>query len=611
MITGEPMPVEKAAGDAVIGGTVNQTGSFLMRAEHVGEDTVLAQIVDMVAEAQRSRAPIQRVADTVAGVVRAGRRRWRPSSRSSPGHGWGPEPRLAYALVNAVAVLIIACPCALGLATPMSIMVGVGRGATEGVLIKNAEVARSAGEGRHARRRQDRHAHRGPAAADRTASPSANWPKTTCCGWPPPSSRTASIRWRAPSSKPPRSASSTLSEPADFDSVTGGGVSGNVDGRRVLVGTPAYLARTGRRRRSRNWTRDRRDASSRRPHGHVRRRRRPARRPAGRRRSDQGRPRPRPIRTLHELGLRRHHAHRRQRADGPGRRPAARHRRVSRPASSRSDKHERIKALRAAGRVVAMAGDGINDAPALAAADVGIAMGTGTDVAIESAGVTLVKGDLRGIVKAIRLSRHAMRNIRQNLFFAFVYNALGVPIAAGVLFPLFGSAAQPDDRRGGDELQFRVGRDQRAACFARQGWREQTGWSVPRSEGLGGQTTLFVPSRACHPIVKLMLSRIPSGERRAVGPRGTGRNPRRAFAFLPCRASKWHDFGGAATWSDSTGVSGRKILRFGHVKTEAKLTRNDLRRRVLRAHPRPGVGGWDRAPWKSWGTMRTHLRIMV
>lgn len=438
MVTGESVPVDKASGDSLIGGTLNTTGSFLMRAQRVGQDTTLAQIVDMVSHAQRSRAPIQRLADTVAGyfvpavvaiaVVTFGL--WAL---------FGPEPRLANGLINAVAVLIIACPCALGLATPMSIMVGVGRGATEGVLIENAQVL-------EVMETID------TLVVDKTGTLTEGKPKLTeqetTAGW----TSEDVLQWAASlenQSEHPlahaivESASEQgvdLLDVDDFESVTGGGVQGHVDGRVIVVGKPAYIRELGAAG-TETWQEKTAELES---QGmtvmHV---------------AVDGEmagllavsdpiksSTPSAVTTLHELGLRvlmvtgenertaKHVAEKLGIDDvQAGVRP--------------QDKHERIEKLRSADHHVAMAGDGINDAPALAAADVGIAMGSGSDVAIESAGVTLVKGDLRGIVRALRLSRVVMRNIRQNLFFAFFYNALGVPIAAGVLYPFFGILLSP------------------------------------------------------------------------------------------------------------------------------------------------------------------------
>jgi len=433
MITGEPVPVEKQTGDSVIGGTVNQTGSFLMKAEKVGEETTLSQIVQMVADAQRSRAPIQRIADVVAAyfvpaVVVIALLTFLVWAVLQP-----KQPALAWALVNAVAVLIIACPCALGLATPMSIMVGVGRGAKEGVLIKDAEVLETL-------ETVD------TVVVDKTGTLTEGRPKLTECIPTDDFAEDDLLRLAAgveQNSEHPlahaiveraREQKIKLPEVADFDSVTGGGVHGTVDDRSVLIGKRALLEENDVENIG---TLDQRADEL----------------------QQQGRTvmyvaidgrlagivavsdpikdsTPEAVKTLHHLGLRiimltGDNAKTAKTVAGQlgidefdaGVRP--------------EEKHERIKSLRAEGRKVAMAGDGINDAPALAEADVGIAMGTGTDVAIESAGVTLVKGDLRGIVKAVQLSRRTMRNIRQNLFFAFVYNALGVPIAAGVLYPVF------------------------------------------------------------------------------------------------------------------------------------------------------------------------------
>jgi Cu+-exporting ATPase len=432
MITGEPMPVEKSNDDPVIGGTVNQTGSFLMVAEKVGQDTVLSQIVNLVADAQRSRAPIQKVADVVAGyfvpaVVVIAVLTFLVWAIAAP-----EQPALAWALVNAVAVLIIACPCALGLATPMSIMVGIGRGAKEGVLVKDAEVL-------EALEKVD------TLVVDKTGTLTEGRPKLTECRPASPWSEEELLRLAAAveqhSEHPLAHAivagandrSLTLPAVEGFDSVTGGGVHGTVEGKTVLVGKRSLLADRGVQDLA--ALDDRADELQRQGHtvmfvavggrfGGLVAVSDPIKNST-----------PEAVRALHELGLRI------IMLTGDNEKTA---RVVAgklgidefhggvRP----EDKHERVKALRAEGHKVAMAGDGINDAPALAEADVGIAMGTGTDVAIESSGVTLVKGDLRGIVKALKLSRHTMRNIRQNLFFALIYNALGVPIAAGVLYPI-------------------------------------------------------------------------------------------------------------------------------------------------------------------------------
>jgi Cu+-exporting ATPase len=439
MITGEPVPVQKQAGDEVIGGTVNQTGSFLMEAEKVGEETVLSQIVNMVADAQRSRAPIQRIADVVAGyfvpaVVIIAIVTFIVWAVVRP-----KEPALAWALVNAVAVLIIACPCALGLATPMSIMVGVGRGAKEGVLIKDAEVLESL-------EKVD------TVVVDKTGTLTEGRPTLTECIAVESGSEDHLLRMAASleqQSEHPlaraivegaKAKNVALTSADEFDSITGGGVRGTVDGTRVLIGKRSLLEDNGVSNLSvLDGSADELQQQGRTVMyvaaggalaGII------AVFDAIKESTSEA------VKSLHDLGLRI------IMLTGDNEKTA---KTVAeklgidefeagvRP----EDKHERIKSLKASGRKVAMAGDGINDAPALAEADVGIAMGTGTDVAIESAGVTLVKGDLRGIVKAVNLSRRTMRNIRQNLFFAFVYNALGVPVAAGVLYPVFGLLLNP------------------------------------------------------------------------------------------------------------------------------------------------------------------------
>ena len=432
MITGEPMPVEKRVGDSVIGGTLNQTGSFLMVADKVGADTVLSRIIGMVGEAQRSRAPIQKVADAVAGyfvpaVLAIAIVTFLVWAIAAP-----EQPPLAWGFVNAVAVLIIACPCALGLATPMSIMVGIGRGAREGVLVKNAEVL-------------ERLEKVDTVVVDKTGTLTAGRPTLTECI--PVTSMTeadllrnaASVEHNSehPLARAIVAGATARNIPvptvANFDSVTGGGARGSVEGREVLVGKRAWLAEEGVLDLAALDER----ADSLQQQGrtvmHVAVDRRLAGLIAV---SDPVKDStPEAVRSLHALGLRL------IMLTGDSEQTA---RTVAaglgidefRAGVKPDAKHALVRALQAEGRTVAMAGDGINDAPALAAADVGIAMGTGSDAAIEAAGVTLVKGDLRGIVKAIDLSRHTMRNIRQNLFFALVYNALGVPIAAGVLYPL-------------------------------------------------------------------------------------------------------------------------------------------------------------------------------
>ena len=432
MITGEPMPVEKGAGDAVIGGTLNQTGSFLMVADKVGNDTVLARIIGMVADAQRSRAPIQKVADAVAGyfvpaVLAIAVITFLVWAIAAP-----KQPPLAWAFVNAIAVLIIACPCALGLATPMSIMVGIGRGAREGVLVKHAEVL-------------ERLEKVDTVVVDKTGTLTAGRPSLTECIPIAPLQDADLLRMAAgveQNSEHPlaraivaAAAARNIAVPpvAHFDSVTGGGARGSVEGRDVLVGKKGWLAE------ERVADLAALDAVA---HGLERQGRTVMHVAIDRRLagvlavSDPIKAStPEAVRSLHDLGLRLimltgdSEETARTVATGLG---IDEFRAGVKP----EGKHAIVRALQAEGRTVAMAGDGINDAPALAAADVGIAMGTGSDAAIESAGITLVKGDLRGIVKAIDLSRDTMRNIRQNLFFALVYNALGVPIAAGVLYPL-------------------------------------------------------------------------------------------------------------------------------------------------------------------------------
>jgi Cu+-exporting ATPase len=438
MITGESLPVEKVAGDKVTGGTVNGTGSFVMRAERVGSDTLLGQIVDMVAEAQRSRAPIQGLADKVAGI-------FVPAVLvvavlTFAVWIWlGPEPRLAHAIVNAVAVLIIACPCALGLATPMSIMVGVGRGAQKGVLVKNAESL-------------ERLEKVDTLVVDKTGTLTEGKPKlmdvlpVDGLDWKEMLRLAASLEQ---SSEHPLAAAIvqgakdrgiSLEPVKDFRSVTAGGVAGTVADRAVMVGKPDFLRDekiTGLEpliARAATLQDEGKTAMF-----------------VGIDRASAGivavadpikSTTAEAIEQLHALGLKL------IMLTGDNRRTAAT---VARQLGIDSveaevepaEKVAHVKRLRAEGRHVAMAGDGINDAPALSEAEVGIAMGTGTDVAMQSAGITLVKGDLRGIAKAIRLSRATLWNIRQNLFFAFVYNALSIPIAAGVLYPFFGLLLSP------------------------------------------------------------------------------------------------------------------------------------------------------------------------
>jgi Cu+-exporting ATPase len=433
MITGESIPVEKSANSKVIGATINGTGSFIMRAERVGSDTLLARIVQLVGQAQRSRAPIQRLADRVSA--------WFVPSVVAVSvvtfAAWfllGPEPRLAHALVNAVAVLIIACPCALGLATPMAIMVGTGRGAQAGVLIKNAEAL-------EVMEKVD------TLVVDKTGTLTEGKPRVVGITGTLATDREL-VRLAASleqaSEHPLGNAvveaavkqGLKLSQPQDFQSVTGRGIVGIVDGRKIAVGNAALMADVGALQKP-----------------------------------GVGSLRPLDGTTLCVA------------VDGKyvGNFGVADQPKASTPAALRDlkangvhivmltgdnpvvaasiaktlgidefeaevlpeGKCDVIRKLQGQGRVVAMAGDGINDAPALAQADVGVAMGTGTDVAMESGGITLVKGDLTGILRARKLSQATMRNIRQNLFFAFIYNAIGVPVAAGVLYPFFGLLLSP------------------------------------------------------------------------------------------------------------------------------------------------------------------------
>lgn len=437
MITGESMPVTKEVGAAVVGGTLNQTGGFVMRAGKVGRDTMLARIVHMVAEAQRSRAPIQRLADQVSGwfvpvvigIAILAFAAWGI---------WGPEPRFAHGLVAAVAVLIIACPCALGLATPMSIMVGVGRGAGLGVLIKNAEAL-------------ERFEKIDTLVVDKTGTLTEGKPKVTVLKAVDGVSEADLLRLAATLERASEHPLATaivdaakerdlpLGSAEDFDSPVGKGVTGIVDGRKLVIGSHRIMAEEGV------------DLSA----------------LAGEAETLRGEgatvifvaidgglggllaiadpikaTTPAAVQALKNAGVRV------VMLTGDNKTTAqavARKLGIDEVEAEilPEDKAKVVARLRKEGRVVAMAGDGVNDAPALAAADVGIAMGTGTDVAIESAGVTLLKGDLQGIVRARQLSHATMSNIRQNLFFAFIYNAAGVPIAAGVLYPAFGLLLSP------------------------------------------------------------------------------------------------------------------------------------------------------------------------
>jgi Cu+-exporting ATPase len=434
MITGEAIPVEKTPGGRVTGGTVNGNGTLLMRAERVGSETLLAQIVRMVGEAQRSRAPIQRLADVVSGyfvpaVVIAS------ALTFTVWAAWGPEPRFAHALLAAVAVLIVACPCALGLATPMSIMVGVGRGARAGVLIRDAAALETL-------EKVD------TLVVDKTGTLTEGKPRLVTVEGGEEAELLGLAASLERGSEHPLAgavvaraqARGLLLRPVTaFQARTGMGVTGRVAGRSVALGNQALLEELGA------------------PPGPLAERAETLRREGqtvvflavdGRAIgllgvTDPIKPStPEALRLLRELGLRV------VMLTGDNATTAAAVARELSLDGLEADvrperKAEVVKQLQAQGHVVAMAGDGINDAPALAQARVGIAMGTGTDVAMESAGVTLVKGDLRGIARAIRLSRATMRNVRQNLFFAFVYNALGVPIAAGALYPVFGLLLSP------------------------------------------------------------------------------------------------------------------------------------------------------------------------
>jgi Cu+-exporting ATPase len=437
MVTGEPMPAEKQAGDAVVGGTINRDGGFVMVAEKVGRDTLLSRIVQMVAEAQRSRAPIQRLADRVAGwfvplVVAVAVIAFAAWSV------FGPEPRIAYALVAAVSVLIIACPCALGLATPMSIMVGVGRGARAGVLIRSAEAL-------------ERLEAVDTLVLDKTGTLTEGRPALAAVRTLGTIGEDEALRLAASlerGSEHPIAAAVvagaaarglSLAPATAFSSVAGKGVAGTVEGRRVAIGNAGYLAGLGVDVKAAVEAAEalRRDGATAvlvAVDGEA---------AAALAVADPVKPSAAAaIAALKADGLRI------VMLTGDGRTTAeavARTLGITEVEAEvlPADKRLVVERLQKAGRVVAMAGDGVNDAPALAAADVGIAMGTGTDVAIESAGVTLVKGDLSGIAQARKLSKATMANIRQNLAFAFLYNAAGVPIAAGILYPALGLLLSP------------------------------------------------------------------------------------------------------------------------------------------------------------------------
>jgi P-type Cu+ transporter len=437
MVTGESMPVTKEVGAKVIAGTLNATGSFIMRAEKVGRDTMLSRIVQMVAAAQRSRAPIQRLADQVAGwfvpavIVTA-------VAAFAAWSIFGPEPRFAFGLVAAVAVLIIACPCALGLATPMSIMVGVGRGAQAGVLIKNAEAL-------------ERMEKVDTLVVDKTGTLTEGKPKVVAVvpvqGFDEPEVVRLAASVEKASEHPlalaivaaAQERKLDLSGVSEFDSPTGKGAVGVVEGHRLALGNARFLQELG------IATGDlERDAERLRQEGAtaiflgVDGKAAAVIAIADPVKSTT----PEAIRALSQEGIRvvMLTGDNKTTALAVARRLGIKEVEAEVLPDQKSAVVER---LRGEGRAVAMAGDGVNDAPALAAADVGIAMGTGTDVAIESAGVTLLKGDLTGIVRARRLSQATMRNIRQNLFFAFVYNAAGIPVAAGVLYPVFGILLSP------------------------------------------------------------------------------------------------------------------------------------------------------------------------
>ncbi len=437
MVSGEPIPVEKQAGDALIGGTVNGSGALIMRAEKVGNETLLARIVAMVAEAQRSRAPIQRLADrvasyfvpTVIAIATLTFLLWAL---------WGPEPSLVYALVNAIAVLIIACPCALGLATPMSIMVATGKAATLGVLFRNAEAI-------------ERLRAVDTLVIDKTGTLTEGKPQLVSLEPAPGFDEATLLRLAASlerASEHPLAAAIVrgaqvralaLTDVRDFRSLTGKGVQGVVEGRRVALGSRALMEAVGARAESLQTR-----AEALRVQGQtvmfvvI----------DGQLAGLIGVADPikdgaaEALAALREAGLR---IVLLTGDNATTAQAVARELGVSELFAELLPEHkaDKVRELKAAGRVVAMAGDGINDAPALAQADVGIAMGTGTDVAMESAGVTLVRGDLRGIVRARRVSERTIANIKENLFFAFVYNSVGVPIASGALYPAFGILLSP------------------------------------------------------------------------------------------------------------------------------------------------------------------------
>jgi len=437
MVTGEPIPVEKNAGDKVTGGTVNGTGGFIMKATRVGEDTMLSQIVKMVSEAQRSRAPIQRLADTVSGwfvpaVVATAFITFIVWSL------YGPDPAMAFATVNAVAVLIIACPCALGLATPMSIMVGTGKGAQSGILIKNAEALETFEKVQ-------------TIIVDKTGTLTEGRPKLVLAEPRSPFTEDELLSLAASvekGSEHPLAAAIIegaeqrgveIHSASEFSSITGEGVEATVEGRKVALGNAKMMKRVGAHDDNIADTAERRRGEGQtvmfvaidgEPAGLI----------------GVADPiketTPEAIRALHDAGVKvvMLTGDSRATAQAVGAKIGIDEIHAD---VSPEDKNRIVRELQEKGAKVAMAGDGVNDAPALAQADVGIAMGTGADVAMESAGVTLVRGDLRAVARARRLSQATMRNIRQNLFFAFIYNALGVPIAAGALYPVLGLLLSP------------------------------------------------------------------------------------------------------------------------------------------------------------------------
>ena len=434
MLTGEPLPVVKQSGDLVTGGTVNQTGTFVMRAERLGADSLLSQIIQMVAEAQRSRAPVQRLADRVSGI-------FVPAVVGIAVLAfiiwsiWGPEPRLAFATVNAIAILIIACPCALGLATPMSIMVSTGRGAQAGVLIKNAEALENFN-------RLD------TLVVDKTGTLTEGRPEIDEIIAYPPYDRARVLNLAASlesSSEHPlgaailaagREEDAELLPATAFEAIVGKGISGEVDGEKLLFGNEALVGELGADVRQ--------DIASRRQDGQtvmilsvndeiagliaVADKIKPGARDT--------------VAAFQQAGVEIVMAS----GDAPATAAAvARQLGITNVKAGilPQDKTALIKDLQDSGKTVAMAGDGINDAPALSAANIGVAMESGTDIAMRSADITLLKGDISGVLRAYNLSRQTMKNIRQNLFFAFIYNGLGIPLAAGVLYPLYGILLNP------------------------------------------------------------------------------------------------------------------------------------------------------------------------